>query len=156
MKKILISCGIVAVIFVLLAGAGITYMAKKGGQLDNESKAFVDEKVLEFIKTWNKQIILDNASKELLAVITEEEIDKLIEVYKKLGALKGYYGAEGSSLVNYNNQGKTISAEYTAKADFENGLAEIKVKLVKREGKWFLKLFLINSKVFLDYMQPSN
>ena len=63
----------------------------------------------------------------------------------KLGNLKSYNGSKGEAGIHINNFKKTITAEYTVNAEFENASAQIKVGIIKRENEWKIYNFYVYS-----------
>jgi D-Tyr-tRNAtyr deacylase len=103
------------------------------------------------ISGWNKEELLKQASPELLGVTKDEDLDKLFTMFRKLGKLKKYKGSEGQSLISVTTeQGKKVTANYTAMAEFERGEASIKVNLIKHGDEWQILMFNVSSDIFLN------
>lgn len=151
MKKFLIILGTVFLILIIIAIVGFVLLASKGKRLDKESKQYVDEAIVSIVSGWEKQELIKRASPELMAAVNDDGLNKVFDLFQRLGNLKEYKGPEGQSNISLTTQhGKVITADYTAKADFDAGPAEIKVSLIKHGNNWQILKFNIDSKVFLE------
>lgn len=146
MKKFFIILGSIFFAVIVLAAIGIAFLAVRGGALDKESKAYVDSAIPAIVATWSEKELLDRASPELKKAATIEEVDRLFRWFSSLGRLQKYEGAQGQSLMSATTQnGKMISAQYTAKATFEKGEATITVDLIKHGDQWQVLKFNLRS-----------
>ena len=151
MKKFLLIFGGIALIALLLATIFIGYSVYKGRSLDASSKEYVDNTVPMIVSSWSKDELLKRASPQLLQVISEkpDHLDSLFHGFAKLGAIRSYDGSRGEANVSYTNKsGKVISASYTADVKFENGNAQIRVRLVQVSGSWQFLMFNVDSPLF--------
>ncbi|MHC4962443.1 MAG: hypothetical protein ACYTE1_07520 [Planctomycetota bacterium] len=150
-KKVILWIVFCFLLIVLTVGLLGYYLVSKGIQLDKESKDYVDTVVPNVISGWNKEELLKQASPELLGVTKDEDLDKLFTMFRKLGKLKKYKGSEGQSLISVTTeQGKKVTANYTAMAEFERGEASIKVNLIKHGDEWQILMFNVSSDIFLN------
>ena len=152
MKKILPIIGATVVILVLIVVSFVGYATYMRRTLDASSKAYIDNLVPRIISTWSQEEIIREASPQLLQILHEkpELLDQQFREISKLGKLLNYGGANGSSNMSYTtNQGQLVTANYTASAKFENGDAQIGVRLVQISAQWQLLLFEVNSPLFL-------
>jgi hypothetical protein len=152
MKKILAVVGGLFLAALVVLGCFIGYAAYEGSKLDASSKAYVDECVPAIVSTWSKDALLQRSSPELLKILKgkPDETDLLFAKISKLGAMRQYDGAKGDSFVAYNTTGgKTTTANYISTAKFENGDAQIKIRLIQLDGQWQILLFNVNSPLFL-------
>jgi hypothetical protein len=150
-KKYLAIVGVIALVAVALIVGFIGYSAYQGRALDASSKAYVDRNVPLIISSWSKDELLKLASPQLLNIINEkpDQIDHLFQGFSKLGAMRSYDGSKGDSNVSYTNKdGKIVTASYIADATFENGNAQISVRLIQASGTWHFLLFNVNSSLF--------
>ena len=132
MKKFLLVLGSLFLGLIVLGAITISFLAVRGSALDKESKAYADSAVPAIVSTWSEKALLDRASPEFKKIVTIDQLDRLFRWFSQLGALKHCDPAEGHSLMSATTQtGKTISADYTAKATFEKGPAVIKLSLIK-------------------------
>jgi uncharacterized protein (DUF1684 family) len=64
--------------------------------------------------------------------------------------MRSYDGSKGESTISYTNKdGKVISASYTASAKFDNGDAQIRIRLVQTSGTWRFLMFNVDSPLFV-------
>jgi hypothetical protein len=152
MKRLLILLGAIFLIVIVLVVAGIGTAVVKGSSLDKESKAYVDSAVPIIVSNWDEQELLNRASPEFSQAVSKEDLDKLYGMFRKLGHFRTYQVSEGQSYLSFTSQnGKSITAAYTAKATFDTGPATIKVTLVKHGDRWQILGFHIDSNVFLPH-----
>lgn len=150
MKKVLIALGAIFLVILILAAVGIGIVAVKGSALDKQSKAYVDGAVPIIVAAWDEQELLSRASPEFVQTIKKEDLDRLYVMFRKLGRLRDYQGAEGQCYMSVTTQnGKRTTAEYTAKASFDAGPAVIKISLIKHGDQWQIVGFHIDSELFL-------
>jgi hypothetical protein len=151
MKKVLMILGGVFVVLVVLGIVGFAIVAVKGSALDKESKQYVDAAVPAIVSEWNIAEIQNRASPEFKSAVKDEDLEKLVRMYQRLGKFKAYNGAKGDANISLTSEhGKVISAAYVACAEFDTGPAEIKISLIKHGNQWQLLGININSKVFLE------
>ena len=146
MKKFFIVLGSIFFALIVLAAIGIAFVAVKGTALDKESKAYVDSAIPAIVSTWSEKELLDRASPEFKKAVTIDQLDRLFRWVSALGPLQMCEPAEGHSLMSATSQaGKTVSAEYAAKAVFEKGEATINIGVIKHGEQWQIINFHVNS-----------
>jgi hypothetical protein len=65
------------------------------------------------------------------------DLDRAVGMWRMLGPLKKYDGSKGDAHIEYFwPRGKTITAVYVARAEFDHGSAMIKLSLIKTDGVW--------------------
>lgn len=152
MKKALMVLGGVFVILAIVAVPGIAILAVKAGALNKESRQYADTAIRAIISQWDILEIQIRASPEFNAVVSEEDLQKLVKMFRRLGKLKTYNGVTGKAYVSVTSQqGKVISTLYVATFDFDTGPAEIRLSLIKHGNRWQLLAIKVQSKVFLDH-----
>ncbi len=125
------------------------YTARVDDSLKLESKRYVDETLPHILHSLNKDIFLKYAAPEFIRAVPEEKVEKIFNVYKKLGKYEKYIGSKGKVKTSFSfKKGKLVYAKYTAKAKFSNGDAIIKLTIIKHGDSWFIYAFKIDSKVF--------
>lgn len=150
-KKILIVVGGIFALLFLVLIIILVIAAVKGTALDKESQAYVDEVVPIICADLKTETFLKYSSVELIKSESQEELEKIFELFGKLGKFKEYVGSSGQSNMNYTTgEGGTITGEYVAQTEFENGSAEVHIITVKIEEEWKIQKFEINSQVFLQ------
>jgi hypothetical protein len=152
MKKLLIVLGAVFLILIILAVVGIGVVAVKGTALDKQSKAYVDSTVPVIVANWDEQELLNRASPEFIQAAQKSDLDKLYVMFRRLGHFRAYQGSQGQSYMSVTSEnGKSITAVYTAKTTFDTGPATIKVTLIKHGDRWQILGFHVDSEVFLQH-----
>jgi hypothetical protein len=146
MRKFLLILGALTLVVIVAAGIGVGIVAYKGNALDAESKAFVDGAVPAIAANWSKEQLLDRATPELRDSVKPEELRSLFDAVSQLGPLVEYEGAAGDANMSYMaGSGSTVSASYVAKAKFKDGVATIQITLVKRDGRWMISGFHVDT-----------
>ena len=120
--------------------------AGNSSSLDLESHKFVDAAVVAIVSSWNVDELLRRASPEMLAEAELQiDINSLFDKWRPLGGLIAYAGSTGGAkIVESPEVGEMVTAEYAARAAFQNGTAEINVELVKRNGSWSILSFKVD------------
>src|SRR5437868_13546263 len=151
MKNILIILGSIFLVLVLLLVGMGGCLVYKGTQLDKSSKEFVTESLPLIVKEWNKDELISRSSPQLLKVIEKDDaLDKLFGKLKQLGKMRFLSEPEGhANMTMTTGDGKVISAHYVAKAEYENGNAEIKIDVIQVNGDWKYLKFYVESPIFL-------
>jgi hypothetical protein len=145
-RKFLYILGALALIAILASGVGLGMVLYKGHALDAESKAFVDSAIPAIAAGWNKQQFLDRAAPELRERVKPEELNALFNHFAPLGPLVEYEGATGEATMSYmTGAGGTVSAFYVAKARCQNGSVALRIRLLKRDGRWMIRDFRVDS-----------
>lgn len=150
MKNCLMVAGGIFLVLVLIGACAIGYVAYVGNKLDASSKTYVDECIPAIVSNWSKDELLKRASPQFHQAVAEDQVDLLFKKLSSLGQMKNYEGAKGDSNINYTTtNGKVITAYYVGKATFENGKAEIRIKLIQTDGMWQILNFYVDSPIFL-------
>jgi hypothetical protein len=148
MKKILMILGGIALILIILIASSVSYVAFKGHQLDASSKAYVDTNATVLFTTWSKDELLKRSSIELRKNLNDQA-DLLFSKLKHLGTFQRYEGSVGQSYISLTfKSGRVITAEYAASASFQNGPAQMNLKLIRENGQWQICDFAIYSPIF--------
>ena len=159
MKKFLIVMGVTFAVIIVLGVIGIATIAVKGSALDKESKAYVDEVTPIILADLRKETLLKYASDDLKNVVKPEDLDKVFNWFKRLGAFQKYKGSTGQAHMSVTTQaGKVINGQYLAEADFDTGPAQIRIVTVQKGDEWFVQMFNINSIALAgeDSSQPAH
>jgi hypothetical protein len=153
MKKFLSILGGVFLLIVVIAAVLIGVGVYQGNKLDKSSKAYVETNVRPVVSTWSKDELVKRASPKLLEIINRDpgQVDLVLKKLSRLGSLQSLGEPKGESLVSYTTgEGKVITAAYTETAKFDNGDADIMVRLIQADGQWQFLLFNLNSPVMLQ------
>jgi len=72
----------------------------------------------------------------------QANLTKLFDALRRLGKLIKYNGATGNTDSSFDSEtGTTITGNYTATGDYQNGTATFEVVTVKRDGHWMINGF---------------
>jgi len=147
MKKFFIVLGSIFLALIVLGAIGIAFVAVRGNALDKESKAYADAAIPAIVTTWLDKALLDRASPEFNQATTAVQVYQMFRSWESsLGRLQKCEPAQGQSLMSVTTYGgKTISAQYTAKARFERGEATIRLVLVKHGDQWQIVRFDVST-----------
>jgi hypothetical protein len=129
--------GVCAAVFLLLVIL-ISILFYNGCGLDKESKTYADAALIAITSQWNEKDLTDRASPQLMATVKNPaDLDRVVGMWRMLGPLKKYDGSKGDAHIEYFwPRGKTITAVYVARAEFDHGSAMIKLSLIKTDGVW--------------------
>ena len=132
--------GVVACGLVVLLSVGIGVLLYKGFQLNAEGAAFVDAAIPAISAQWSEAELLDRATPEMKQ--DKASLTKLFDALRQLGKLTKYNGATGNTDSSFDSEtGTTITGNYTATGDYQNGTATFEVVTVKRDGHWMINGF---------------
>ena len=132
-------CAVILLSLVIL----ISFIAYSGRGLDKESKAYADSAIVAITTQWNESDLTNRASPQLMATVKDPaDLDRVFGVWRMLGPLKKYDGSKGEANINFGPHGKSITAAYVARVEFDRNSARIKISLIKSDGAW--KIFSLN------------
>src|SRR5436190_22523012 len=100
MGKVLRVLGGVFLALVVLVGAAIGYIAIKGGSLDREAKAYADAAIPAIVGNWDVAELEQRESPEFRSTTNASDLDKLFQMFRRLGTLKDYKGAKGQAMMS--------------------------------------------------------
>jgi hypothetical protein len=145
MRKFLAIIGAVALVVVAVMAVGIVAAIWQGKVADAESKAFVDTAVPAIAEDWHEQQLFDRATPELRKAANPVDLAEFFSKLSALGSLTKYDGCVGQSMLSYfTGTGSTVTAAYSATAEFKNGTATFSIALLKRDGRWMINGFHVN------------
>jgi hypothetical protein len=98
------------------------------------------------VSSWNEQELLSRASPEFQKATGTAYVERLFRLFRTLGQLQKYEGAQGQAVTSVTPQtGKIVSANYVARAVFDACEVNIEVGLIKRGDKWQIARFNVSS-----------
>ena len=103
-----------------------------------ESKAYADAAIVAITSQWNEKDLTDRANPQFMAMVKDPaDLDRVVGMLRSLGPLKKYDGSKGEAHIDLNwPRGKTITAVYVARAEFDRSSAQIKISLIRSDGTW--------------------
>ena len=114
-------------------------------ELTPSSHAYVDDSIRAILTTWSEDELVKRASPEMRANATQGQLNQFFTTLEKLGKFHTYDGANGEVEVTYyGNRGLIITAPYLAKASFQNGPAQIRIKLIRHGDAWYILDFHVD------------
>jgi hypothetical protein len=143
MRRLFYILGIVFVVLIVGIGGLVGFAAYRGAGLDAESKAYVDQAVVDIGQKWDKTELQKRASPALLRAVSPEQIATLFDNLAKFGKLTHYDGATGQSIMKVGTDAG-VSAHYVANATFENGPAHFRIDLLKIGDRWMIEGFYVD------------
>ena len=150
MKKLIIGCaiGVVLLAMGIVIGPGLVFSISSP-IAESECRAFADNAILAVTRDWDSRELINRVDPEMLQPGDEEKLENLFRLYRKLGDLVEYYGAEGEAWIDSSAPG-AIGFAYVAEADFENGFATVKVEGIYKDGNSYILDFNIRSEAFIS------
>jgi hypothetical protein len=151
MKKLLIILGGIFLVIIVAVGIAAAIWIPRGLKLDRQAKAYIQDAVPKIVEHWSSQELVDRATPALVSAGgSRKDIDRLFAMFQKLGNLKQLDTPEGTVGSQwFSGEGTVTLGTYTARADFENGAASIRIQLRRVGDTWKINGFRINSDVFL-------
>ncbi len=148
MKKFFMFFGGFTLMFIIIATTYLGYLHHEGRKLDITSKAYIDTNIPVILSTWSMDELLKRSGDELWQHLDKNEVNVFFLKMKQLGKMQKYEGSEGESSTDVSvENGKVITARYTASAIFQNGTAQMKVKLTLKHGQWQIGDFEVSSPI---------
>ncbi|HEU5048196.1 MAG TPA: hypothetical protein VFT64_10185 [Rickettsiales bacterium] len=142
----------VALLILIMTGIMASRLLPKGGGIDSESQAFVNENLPKVLQNWDFSVFRECSDREEMnrkAGTTDAQIREFFDWSRnKLGYMKEFVGAEGEADVVYISNARHEVAHYSAKAIFEKGDATIHVRLAKENGVWKFVGFHVDSQAY--------
>jgi hypothetical protein len=147
MRKFFMWLGIGTAALIVLAVAGMVFLAIRGSELDGESRVYAAESIAAIVPAWSHEELLRRATPQLKAAAKPFEVAALFNAFSAgLGKLLENELPVGSAIVSVTaGEGKVIAANYVVKARFEKGDAVIRVSLLKQDDQWRVQGFYIDS-----------
>ena len=145
MKKFLIIVGAVFLLLIAVFCSFIGYSAYKGSLLDRSSAQYIEENIPPIVSTWDPQELIKRCSPELMKTITLEDATNLFSRLKELGQLKIFGKPKGDSCMNISAQGgNQTTASYSVESEFQNGKAQLNIRLILHGKKWSILGFNVD------------
>ena len=149
MKRLIIGCAICVMLLVVGAVIGPKLVFSISSPISEGTlRTFADNTVLAVAQDWDSRELINRIDPEMLRPGDEEEVENMFRLYRKLGDLVEYYGAEGEVWRDSSVSG-AVGFSYFAEADFENGPATVKVEGIHKDGNSYILDFNIRSEAFI-------
>lgn len=151
MKKALKILGIIFLAIIIVISSLFAYTYLKSSEYNEEAIPYI-EKVIPELSTWNTEIVKKYSAPEALANIKDEELEKLMRWFSKLGNLKSIEKPKFVNFSNYSSleSGQKTILSYNIIAHYENGDALIEMRLLEVENGFQVYRFNLNSSALID------
>jgi hypothetical protein len=136
-----------AVAGILFLGAVIGVLFWQGGKMDASSKAYVDTYVSAIAPNWSPDDFVNHVAPQYRDQFSHDKVEALFSRLSTLGSLKQYDGSMGQAHISIRSLGKTVTAQYSAHAKFDNGDATFQLMLLRVDGQWTIVGLSIKSPV---------
>lgn len=157
MHKILYWFGVLAALLTTLILVGFSYLYYKGYGLDKESKIYAQVSLSAITSPWNSHALLDRASPKLLRSVNSEQIRSMFDRFGVLGPLIRSEECKGSAAFFISvGQPDNTTAQYVCDGQYREGLASVRLSLIKIDQKWMINGFNVNSPVLLEHKPIQN
>jgi hypothetical protein len=143
MRRLFYVLGVAFVVVIVAVGGLVGFAAYRGSGLDAESKAYVDQAVIDVGQKWDRAELLKRASPDLLKVTSPGQISTLFDQLAGFGRLIHYDGATGQAIMKVGD-GAGVTAHYDAAATFANGQARFRIDLIKIDERWMVQSFYVD------------
>jgi len=130
-------------IIVVIGGIVGGFFARRIVRLNREASQFADASVVAIVSGWSEKALIDRASPELAEELNEEITSRAtFDSWRKLGKLVKYHGSKPFSLWTMQ-KGAVTTGIYVGTAEFQDGIANIKIGLIKQDGAWRIAQFAV-------------
>jgi hypothetical protein len=145
--------GIVSVVVVGLLGVGFVIYQVEGHAIDRSAKQFADETIPAIVSQWDMGLFERLQSQESRAACTGDKLQKVFDLWRRLGALKKCEGSHSDTHFEILlTQGVIVTSVCRAEAMFERGPATITQQLIRRDGEWQILQMDIHTDSFTPFM----
>lgn len=126
------------------------YKIYQGSEFDKKALPYIEQVVPEISK-WDPIATKSLMSPEIAATIPDDKYARAMIFFSQLGALQGMGSPdfEKAHVDQETGIGKHTIVEYKVQAKYENGDAEINLKLLQREGNFEIYRFNFSSESLL-------
>ncbi len=140
MKKFLMIMGGIFLVFVLILAVAVGFLMTKGLSLDAESKKYVEKMLPDFLPAMTPEKFYSYVHPEDQGKLDKQQVEKYLTAFRAgLGEYQSSLsGVRCNANVNITPQGTGTTADCIAEAGFKNGVAKIKILLLRREDAWSL------------------
>ena len=148
MNRLLIGCGIAALVVVGALVTVITIGILRAHDEQAEAEKASREAILSFVTTWNEEELIKRAEDDLKTEEMRAKLTKLFAVCRqRVGTFKSL--GKGTGTVNWNyfvaGQNNGYTANYSFPATFSSGPATIEIRSHKGPAGWKIVFFTIRS-----------
>jgi hypothetical protein len=133
--------------FMVLVAAGSLYLRK----MDRESKAFFDAAVPAIAKGWDMDELIKRASPEFVEAMDPDGMEQYFVELQQLGDFVANGDSDGEAALSISiRRWCETTADFRSQAEFEAGTAEVRISLVREDGKWRIYDLSVSPAMFAD------
>lgn len=138
-------------IILLFVWAGVK-TSSTYNKLEGKAEPLISKVLEEQSSSWDYEILKPHLSNIWLKMVDENQSNKLMKLFSKLGAFKSIDEIKwtGCSIKSNTEFGTIDRCDYTASASYENGAAYISVGIVLEGNEPKIIQLHINSNAFLE------
>lgn len=150
-NRVLRITGIFFVVVMVIVTCFVAYAKVRGGKLDATSKAYANEAIPAIFNHFDVDEMRRRESVQFAQAMTDEKLNNAFRKLRTLGAAKHIDPATGQANINFNPADRSVqvTAFYVAKAEFESGPAEIRLRLISVLDRWYVLGFFVNSEALI-------
>jgi len=158
MRKIIGICAAASAAVLLTFAVAVAMVAVESKKLDLESRQYAESAILAVVSKWDASALMSRSSEQLGASVQgADEVRSVFSGFRILGRLKHYAGCYGSTSFLVEGDGKAlVMAEYSARAQFQNGTAEIRITLIRVRDSWKILRFAVSPIGGVDHPRPNH
>ncbi|HUY28186.1 MAG TPA: hypothetical protein VMV27_12280 [Candidatus Binataceae bacterium] len=157
MRKIIGICAAASAAVLLTFAVAVAMVAVESNKLDLESHQYAESAIVAVVSKWDTSALTSRASEQLsMSAQGADELHSVFSGFRIMGRLKHYYGCYGrTSFLVAADGNALVMAEYSARAEFQNGPAEIHITLIREQDSWKILRFAVSPIVGVDQSRPS-
>ena len=146
MRNFFFGLGVIAAALVGAITVGTVVVVRNGAGLDAESKAIVNDYVVNIAGHWDSDALWQRATPRFQTTTSREEMRAFFTAAQgALGSLIALRDTRGGVTMAFFNSSKSISATYIARGAFEKGDADLQIAMLKVGPNWLIEGFHIAS-----------
>ena len=142
MKKVFLLISLLVFLGILVAVGAVVYSKFYSHTISHSADAreFVQQLVPKVVETWDVQALRDHSTPEFNRVVSPENMERLFQDLKKLGAVKQLDEPRGGVKDSLDG---TIVGTFKVDSEFENDKAIIEVQVFYLEDEWRVNGFRV-------------
>jgi hypothetical protein len=152
MRKIIGICAAASAAVLLTFAVAVATVEVASQKLEVEGHQYADAAIRAVATRWDRNALMARASAQLReSPESAKDVSNEFSGFRVLGRLTKYHGCIGStSFIARPNGEALVMAEYTARAEFQNGPAEVRITLLRSGDSWKILRFAVSPIITLD------
>lgn len=142
-RKIVFLLGLCSLTILAANVLGALYLGHRGQTLDQESRAYTANAVTAVVAHWNANELLRRAAPQLLRASKPNAVRAFVAAAAdRFGPMVRYEGSRGQARILTDfGRSTVITAHYVALVRCAKGEVELRIGLIKRDGRWMITGF---------------